>query len=88
MSERKALLIALRDRALLWKELGEDLVGVPAQDNELVLNHAGNIQATGVLEHTKSPHYVDFQSELELTCKLRQDDKNAQQKARECTKDA
>lgn len=71
MSERKAISMALVDRALRWKELGEDNLGAPAQDEEFVLSHADNIQATGFLEHIKLPHYVDFQSELELIRKLR-----------------
>ena len=70
-SERKAISMALVDRALRWEELGEDNVGAPAQDEEFVLMHADNIQATGFLEHIKLPHYVDFQSELELIRKLR-----------------
>ncbi len=73
MSERKAISMALVDRALRWKELGEDNVGAPAQDEEFVLYHADNIQATGFLEHIKLPHYVDFQSELELIRKLRRE---------------
>ncbi|MEM9843849.1 MAG: carbon-phosphorus lyase complex subunit PhnI [Pseudomonadota bacterium] len=72
-SERKAISMALVDRALRWKELGEDFVGAPAQDEEFVLSHADNIQATGFLEHIKLPHYVDFQSELELVRKLRRE---------------
>ena len=63
--------MALVDRALRWKELGEEDSGAPAQDEEFVLSHADNIQATGFLEHIKLPHYVDFQSELELIRKLR-----------------
>ncbi|WP_171171001.1 carbon-phosphorus lyase complex subunit PhnI [Ruegeria sp. HKCCA0370] len=70
-SERKSIAMALVDRALRWEELGEDNVGAPAQDEEFVLSHADNIQATGFLEHIKLPHYVDFQSELELVRKLR-----------------
>lgn len=70
-TERKAIAMALVDRALRWKELGEDDSGAPAQDEEFVLMHADNIQATGFLEHIKLPHYVDFQSELELVRKLR-----------------
>lgn len=69
--ERKAISMALVDRALRWEELGEDNVGAPAQDEEFVLSHSDNIQATGFLEHIKLPHYVDFQSELELIRKLR-----------------
>lgn len=72
-TERKAISMALVDRALRWEELGEDNVGVPAQDEEFVLYHSDNIQATGFLEHIKLPHYVDFQSELELIRKLRRE---------------
>ncbi|SHG47800.1 carbon-phosphorus lyase complex subunit PhnI [Cognatishimia maritima] len=72
-SERKSISMALVDRALRWEELGEDNVGAPAQDAEFVLYHADNIQATGFLEHIKLPHYVDFQSELELVRKLRRE---------------
>lgn len=70
-TERKAIAMSLVDRALRWKELGEDNTGAPAQDEEFVLMHADNVQATGFLEHIKLPHYVDFQSELELIRKLR-----------------
>ena len=73
MTERKAISMALVDRALRWKELGEDNLGAPAQDEEFVLYHCDNIQATGFLEHIKLPHYVDFQSELELVRKLRRE---------------
>ncbi|WP_104019256.1 carbon-phosphorus lyase complex subunit PhnI [Roseovarius nitratireducens] len=70
-TERKAIAMALVDRALRWGELGEEDEGAPAQDEEFVLMHCDNIQATGFLEHIKLPHYVDFQSELELVRKLR-----------------
>ncbi|WP_299744489.1 carbon-phosphorus lyase complex subunit PhnI [uncultured Tateyamaria sp.] len=85
MSERKAISMALVDRALRWEELGEDNLGAPAQDEEFVLYHADNIQATGFLEHIKLPHYVDFQSELELIRKLRREAMgcNQQQEAAE-----
>jgi alpha-D-ribose 1-methylphosphonate 5-triphosphate synthase subunit PhnI len=73
MTERKAISMALVDRALRWKELGEDDLGAPAQNEEFVLYHSDNIQATGFLEHIKLPHYVDFQSELELIRKLRRE---------------
>ena len=72
-TERKAISMALVDRALRWEELGEDNLGAPAQDEEFVLSHADNIQATGFLEHIKLPHYVDFQSELELVRRIRAD---------------
>ena len=48
-------------------------VGAPAQDTEFVLYHADNIQATGLLEHIKLPHYVDFQAETELVRRLRRE---------------
>ncbi|WP_444464791.1 carbon-phosphorus lyase complex subunit PhnI [Rhodobacter capsulatus] len=72
-SERKAISMSLVDRALRWEELGEDATGAPAQDAEFVLSHCDNIQATGFLEHIKLPHYVDFQSELELIRRLRRE---------------
>lgn len=78
-TERKAIAMALVDRALRWEELGEDDAGAPAQDAEFVLSHCDNIQATGFLEHIKLPHYVDFQSELELIRKLRAQAKAAGQ---------
>ncbi|MFE3835848.1 carbon-phosphorus lyase complex subunit PhnI [Pseudogemmobacter sonorensis] len=70
-SERKALSMNLVDRALRWNELGEDFTGAPAQDEEFVISHCDNIQASGFLEHIKLPHYVDFQAELELIRRLR-----------------
>ena len=69
-SERKTMSMALVDRALRARELGEDAVA-PAQDEEFVLSHSDNVQATGFVEHLKLPHYVDFQSELGLLRKLR-----------------
>ncbi|WP_295535947.1 carbon-phosphorus lyase complex subunit PhnI [uncultured Thioclava sp.] len=80
-NERKAISMSLVDRALRWQELGEDDTGAPAQDAEFVLYHCDNIQATGFLEHIKLPHYVDFQSELELIRRLRRDAKAPQQEA-------
>ncbi|SEP94454.1 carbon-phosphorus lyase complex subunit PhnI [Thalassovita taeanensis] len=82
-TERKAISMALVDRALRWKELGEENVGAPAQDEEFVLYHADNIQATGFLEHIKLPHYVDFQSELELVRKMRAEAMGTMQEAAE-----
>jgi alpha-D-ribose 1-methylphosphonate 5-triphosphate synthase subunit PhnI len=71
-SERKAMSMALVDRALRARELGEE-VKAPAQDEEFVLSHSDNVQATGFVEHLKLPHYVDFQAELGLVRKLRED---------------
>ena len=71
--ERKTIAMALVDRALRWRELGEDDLGAAAQDEEFVLSHCDNIQATGFVEHIKLPHYVDFQSELELVRQMRRE---------------
>ena len=68
--ERKAMAMALVDRALRSEELGE-AVEAPAQDQEFVLYHTDNVEAQGFVQHLKLPHYVDFQSELELVRKLR-----------------
>lgn len=70
-NERRTISMALVDRALRWRELGEDSKGAPAQDEEFVLSHCDNIQASGFLEHIKLPHYVDFQSETENIRKRR-----------------
>lgn len=68
--ERKVMSMALVDRALRAEELDEE-VTAPAQDQEFVMAHSDNIQSTGFVEHLKLPHYVDFQSELELIRKMR-----------------
>ena len=69
-TERRAMAMALMDRALRGAELGE-MAEAPAQDEEFVLSHADNVEATGFLEHLKLPHYVDFQSELEAVRAMR-----------------
>jgi alpha-D-ribose 1-methylphosphonate 5-triphosphate synthase subunit PhnI len=71
-SERKTMSMALVDRALRARELGEEVIA-PAQDEEFVMSHSDNVQATGFVEHLKLPHYVDFQSELGLLRKLRKE---------------
>jgi alpha-D-ribose 1-methylphosphonate 5-triphosphate synthase subunit PhnI len=71
-SERKTMSMALVDRSLRARELGEDVLS-PAQDEEFVMSHSDNVQATGFVEHLKLPHYVDFQSELGLLRKLRKE---------------
>ncbi len=70
--ERKAMSMALVDRALRFEEFGEELKG-PAQDAEFVLSHSDNIQASGFVEHLKLPHYVDFQAELGLLRRMRRE---------------
>jgi alpha-D-ribose 1-methylphosphonate 5-triphosphate synthase subunit PhnI len=69
-NERKAMAMALTDRALRSSELGEPLTA-PAQSEEFVLSHSDCLEASGFVQHLKLPHYVDFQSELELIRRLR-----------------
>jgi alpha-D-ribose 1-methylphosphonate 5-triphosphate synthase subunit PhnI len=69
-AERKAMAMALVDRALRAEELGETLAS-PTQDIEFMLSHSDNVEASGFVQHLKLPHYVDFQSELELVRRLR-----------------
>lgn len=71
-TERRAMAMALVDRSLRARELGEEITA-PAQEEEFVLMHADNIEATGFVEHLKLPHYVDFQSELQLLRTLRRE---------------
>ena len=72
-------------RLLRAEELGETLAS-PTQDIEFMLSHSDNVEASGFVQHLKLPHYVDFQSELELVRRLRaqhamqsEDQPNAQQ---------
>ena len=64
-NERKAISMALVDRALRSDEFDEEVRG-PAQNAEFVLYHSDNVEASGFVQHLKLPHYVDFQAELAL----------------------
>ncbi|RFU49441.1 carbon-phosphorus lyase complex subunit PhnI [Paraburkholderia sp. DHOC27] len=68
--ERKAMAMALVDRALRAEELGETIAS-PTQDIEFMLSHSDSVEASGFVQHLKLPHYVDFQAELELVRRLR-----------------
>ena len=81
-SERKAVSMALVDRALRSDEFDEER-GAPARDEEFVLAHSDNVQATGFVEHLKLPHYVDFQAELALVRQLRREHAERHQEAAE-----
>jgi len=70
-AERKAMAMALADRALRAREFGEEITA-PGQDDEFVLSHSDNVEASGFVQHLKLPHYVDFQSELDLLRRLRE----------------
>lgn len=69
-AERKAMSMAIIDRSLKAHELGEGAI-YPAQQEEFVLYHCDNIEASGFVEHLKLPHYVDFQGELDLLRRMR-----------------
>ncbi|MEL6912340.1 MAG: carbon-phosphorus lyase complex subunit PhnI [Cyanobacteria bacterium J06598_4] len=71
-NERKAMSMALVDRALRAKEFGEEMKGV-AQDEEFVLYHSDNVEAQGFVQHLKLPHYIDFQAELNMIRQMRKD---------------
>ena len=71
-AERRAMGMALVDRAMRAEELGET-ADAPAQKVEFVLSHCDNVEATGFVEHLKLPHYVDFQSELETIRQMRRE---------------
>ncbi|MGH1392872.1 MAG: carbon-phosphorus lyase complex subunit PhnI [Trichormus sp.] len=69
-NERKAMSMALVDRAMRAEELGETIQGA-AQNVEFVLLHSDNVEAQGFVQHLKLPHYIDFQAELNLVRKIR-----------------
>ena len=57
--ERKAMAMALVDRSLRSRELGER-IGYPAQNEEFVLFHSDNVEASGFVQHLKLPHQADL----------------------------
>ena len=78
--ERKAMAMSLVDRSLRCEEFDEER-NAPAQDEEFVLSHSDNVQATGFVEHLKLPHYVDFQAELDLVRTMRREIAERREKA-------
>jgi alpha-D-ribose 1-methylphosphonate 5-triphosphate synthase subunit PhnI len=70
--ERKAMAMALVDRALRHDEFGETPTA-PAQHQEYALSHGDSAEASGFVQHLKLPHYVTFESELQLLRALRLD---------------
>jgi alpha-D-ribose 1-methylphosphonate 5-triphosphate synthase subunit PhnI len=69
--ERKAMSMAIVDRALRDAAQGE--ASAPVQDEEFVLYHSDNVEASGFVQHLKLPHYVDFQADLQLIRRLRRE---------------
>ena len=70
--ERKSMSMALVDRSLRAEELCEEITA-PPQDQEFVLYHCDNVEASGFVQHLKLPHYVDFQADLQLIRRLRRE---------------
>lgn len=68
--ERKAMAMSLVDRVLRADEFGERCTSA-AQQQEFVLPHGDNVEASGFVQHLKLPHYVTFESELQLIRALR-----------------
>ena len=73
--ERKAISMALVDRALRGRELEEPPIG-PARDEEFVLSHGDNVEAQGFTGHLKLPHHVDFQTNLVMVREMRKKMRN------------
>ncbi|KAA3442093.1 carbon-phosphorus lyase complex subunit PhnI [Mesorhizobium sp. SARCC-RB16n] len=71
-SERKAMGMAIVDRSLRCRELGEE-ARYPVQDEEFVLAHTDNLEAAGFVSHLTLPHYVDFQADLQFIRQLRRE---------------
>ena len=69
-AERRAMAMALVDRALRADEFGEALTS-PAQQQEYALPHGDNVEASGFVQHLKLPHHVTFEAELQLLRQLR-----------------
>ena len=70
--ERKAMAMSLVDRVMRADEFDEQVTS-PAQDSEFVLSHGDNVEASGFVQHLKLPHYVTFESELQLVRALREE---------------
>lgn len=68
--ERKAMAMSLVDRVLRAGEFGEEITS-PAQQQEFALPHGDNVEASGFVQHLKLPHYVTFESELQMVRALR-----------------
>lgn len=68
--ERKAMSMSMVDRALRCRELNES-EDYPVQNQEFMLYHSDNVEASGFVQHLKLPHYVDFQADLVQVRRMR-----------------
>jgi alpha-D-ribose 1-methylphosphonate 5-triphosphate synthase subunit PhnI len=64
-TERKAIAMALLDITLSAGEARATGPAGPAEDTEFVLAHTDGVEASGMIEHLKLPHYVTFESTLD-----------------------
>ncbi|PST20764.1 carbon-phosphorus lyase complex subunit PhnI [Mesorhizobium plurifarium] len=78
-SERKAMGMAIVDRALRCREYGEE-ARYPVQHEEFVLTHTDNLEAGGFVSHLTLPHYVDFQGDLQFIRQLREEQSGGRKK--------
>lgn len=59
-SETKAIAMAILDQSLETKGTS------PTQDEEFVLLHIDSVESNGFVSHLKLPHYITFQSKLDV----------------------
>ncbi|HEY5583399.1 MAG TPA: carbon-phosphorus lyase complex subunit PhnI [Ruminiclostridium sp.] len=64
-NENKAIAMAVLDREL------ENTGPNPTQNEEFVLMHGDSLEMNGFISHLKLPHYVTFQSKLDIVRKTR-----------------
>jgi len=55
----------------------------PAQQQDYPLAHSDNVEASGFVQHLKLPHYVTFESELQMLRAIRADLDQQPQEAQE-----
>lgn len=77
-NETKAIAMAILEQSLETK--GKS----PTQDEEFVLLHIDSVEANGFVSHLKLPHYITFQSKLDV---LRQSQKISVEKKKNETRD-
>jgi alpha-D-ribose 1-methylphosphonate 5-triphosphate synthase subunit PhnI len=71
--ERKVMSMAILDRSLSAARAADRAPRAAAEDEEFVLSHSDNVEASGFVQHLKLPHYVDFQAQLQLIRTLREE---------------
>jgi len=69
--ERKAISMAVLDLALGVGKGRAEGPQAPVEDEEFVMYHTDGVEASGLVEHLKLPHYVTFQSSLDRLKEVR-----------------